>query len=353
MNINFLLANNNLTNNINIIKSPIKTPRKNEICISKKYTMKFDLARLKSKNGNNKQNFSNSLSGINNLNNINMNKLKKLQLNSTTNNNNMNFSYMSNNNNLSPCNSNMSITSRKNHFFNHNKLLIATLNKKIKSPQPHRMDKYINISSGDFIKIGKTLISKRHKKNEIDFKNHDFSNIIANISGSGLININNINSRAQNKCVKNKNKNIPLIGLNFNYKKLKPNKNNNETFSPGKKKEKKNLSFGKGNINVKQFLSTKFNYKKINVKKKNEENNNSNNVITIKKLNKYNNKSKSKILDKKINSGNRTTVNNTNTKLLKGINMLLDNSKFNKINTNDALVNSFIKFQRKSSNKKF
>ena len=354
MNINFLSANNNLTNNINIIKSPIKTPRKNEICISKKYTMKFDLARLKSKNGNNKQNFSNSLSGINNLNNINMNKLKKLQLNSTTNNNNMNFSYMSNNNNnLSPCNSNMSITSRKNHFFNHNKLLIATLNKKIKSPQPHKMDKYINISSGDFFKIGKTIISKRHKKNDMNFKNRDFSNIMSNISGSGLYNLNNINGRPQNKCIKNKNKNIPLIGLNFNYKKLKPNKNNNETFSPGKKKEKKNLSFGKGNINVKQFLSTKFNYKKINVKKKNEENNNSNNVITIKKLNKYNNKSKSKILDKKINSGNRTTVNNTNTKLLKGINMLLDNSKFNKINTNDALVNSFIKFQRKSSNKKF
>ena len=334
MNINFLSANNNLTNNINIIKSPLKTPRKSEICVSKKYTMKFDLARLKS-------------------NNMNMNKLKKLQLNSTTNNNNMNFSYMSNNNNLSPCNSNMSITSRKNHFFNHNKLLIATLNKKIKSPQPHRMDKYINISSGDFIKIGKTLISKRHKKNEIDFKNHDFSNIIANISGSGLININNINSRAQNKCVKNKNKNIPLIGLNLNFKKIKPTKNsNNETFSAGKKREKKNLSFGKGNINVKQFLNSKFNYKKINVKKKSDENDG--NIITIKKFNKYNNnKAKTKIIDKKINSGNKTTVNSTNSKLLKGINMFLDNSKFNKINSNDALVNSFIKFQRKSSNKKF
>ena len=133
MNINFLSSNNNLTNNINIIKSPIKTPRQEEICFSKQYTMKFDLRRFKSNNGNNKQNFSNSLSNISNLNNINMNKFKKIQFNSTTNNNN--FSYMSNNNNLSPCNSNMNINSRKNHFFNNKKLLIATLNKKIKSPQ--------------------------------------------------------------------------------------------------------------------------------------------------------------------------------------------------------------------------
>ena len=106
--------------------------------------MKFDLSQLKSNNGNNKQNFSNSLNGINNLNNINMNKLKNIQFNSTTN-NNMNFSYMSNNINLSPCNSNMSnmsITSRKNNFFNHKKLLIATLNKKIKSPQPNKEEQF-------------------------------------------------------------------------------------------------------------------------------------------------------------------------------------------------------------------
>ena len=354
MNINFLSSNNNLTNNINIIKSPIKTPRQNEICFSKQYTVKFDLGRLKSNNGNNKQNFSNSLSGISNLNNINMNKLKKIQFNSTTN-NNMNFSYMSNNN-LSPSNSNMSITSRKNHFFNHKKLLIATLNKKIKSPQPNsKMDKYINISSGDFLKIRKTIISKRHKKNDMNFKNHDFSNIMSNISGSGLINLNNINSRPQNKSLKNKNKKIPLIGLNFNFKKIKPTKNNNETFSTGKKKEKekKHLSFGKGNLNVKQFLTSKLNYKKLNMKNKNEES--GNNVITIKKVNKYNgNKSKSKIIDKRINSGNKTTVNNnTNSKLFKGINMLLDNSKFNKnnINSNDVLVNSFIKFQKKANKK--
>ena len=355
MNINFLSSNNNLTNNINIIKSPIKTPRQDEICFSKQYTMKFDLGKLKSNNGNNKQNFSNSLSGISNLNNINMSKLKKIQFNSTTN-NNMNFSYMSNNNNLSPCNSNMSITSRKNHFFNHKKLLIATLNKKIKSPQPNKMDKYINISSGDFLKIKKTIISKRHKKNDMNFKNRDFSNIMSNISGSGLININNINSRPQNKSIKNKNKKIPLIGLNFNFKKIKPTKNSNETFSTGKKKEKekKHLSFGKGNLNVKQFLTSKLNYKKLNMKNKNEES--SNNVITIKKVNKYNgNKSKSKIINKRINSGNKTTVsNNTNSKLFKGINMLLDGSKFSKnnINSNDVLVNSFIKFQKKA-NKKF
>ena len=353
MNINFLSSNNNLTNNINIIKSPIKTPRQNEICFSKQYTMKFDLGKLKSNNGNNKQNFSNSLSGISNLNNINMSKLKKIQFNSTTNNNmNMNFSYMSNNNNLSPCNSNMSITSRKNHFFNHKKLLIATLNKKIKSPQPNKMDKYINISSGDFLKIKKTIISKRHKKNDMNFKNRDFSNIMSNISGSGLINLNNINSRPQNKSIKNKNKKIPLIGLNFNFKKIKPTKNSNETFSTGKKKEKekKHLSFG----NVKQFLTSKLNYKKLDMKNKNEES--SNNVITIKKVNKYSgNKSKSKIINKRINSGNKTTVsNNTNSKLFKGINMLLDGSKFSKnnINSNDVLVNSFIKFQKKA-NKKF
>ena len=62
MNINFLSSNNNLTNNINIIKSPIKTPRQNELCFSKQYTMKFDLGKLKSNNGNNKQNFSNFFS---------------------------------------------------------------------------------------------------------------------------------------------------------------------------------------------------------------------------------------------------------------------------------------------------
>ena len=90
------------------------------------------------------------------------------------------------------------------------------------------------------------------------------------------------------------------------------------------------------------------------MKNKNEES--SNNVITIKKVNKYSgNKSKSKIINKRINSGNKTTVsNNTNSKLFKGINMLLDGSKFSKnnINSNDVLVNSFIKFQKKA-NKKF
>ena len=351
MNINFLSSNNNLTNNINIIKSPIKTPRKSEICFS---TMKFDINQLKSNNGNNKPNFSNSLSGINN---INVNKLKNINFNST--NNNMNFSYMSNNN-MSPCNSNMSnmsITSRKNNFFNHKKLLIATLSKKIKSPQPTKMDKYINISSGDFLKIRKTIISKRQRKNEMNYKNNDFSNIISNKSGSGLMNLNNINSRPQNKSNKNKNKKIPLIGLNFNFNKFKQTKNTNETFSAGKKKEKekKHLSFGKGNINVKQFLTSKINYKKLNMKNNIDESNK--NIITIKKVNKYNsNKSKSKIIDKRINSGNRTTVNNqnTNSKLFKGINILLDNSKFNKkiINSNDVLVNSFIKFQRRTSSKK-
>ena len=353
MNINFLSSNNNLTNNINIIKSPIKTPRQEEICFSKQYTMKFDLRRFKSNNGNNKQNFSNSLSNISNL---NMNKFKKIQFNSTTNNNN--FSYMSNNNNLSPCNSNMNINSRKNHFFNNKKLLIATLNKKIKSPQPNKMDKYINISSSDFLKIRKTILSKRQKKNDMNFKNCDFTNIISNISGSGLINFNNINSRPQNKSTKNKNKKIPLIGLNFNFKKLKSTKNNNETFSAGKikEKEKKHLSFGKGNQKIKQFLTSKMNYKKLNIKNKNEES--SNNIITIKKVNKYNSsKSKSKMVDKRINSGNKTTVNNhnTNSKFFKGINVLLENnSKFNKkiVNSNDYLVNSFIKFQRKVANNK-
>ena len=364
MNINFLSANNNLTNNINIIKSPLKTPRKSEICFSKQYTMKFDLSQLKSNNGNNKQNFSNSLNGINNLNNVNMNKLKNIQFNSTTN-NNMNFSYMSNNINLSPCNSNMSnmsITSRKNNFFNHKKLLIATLNKKIKSPQPNKMDKYINISSGDFLRIRKQIISKRHKKND-ENKNNDFSNIISNKSGSGLINLNNVNSRPQSKMGKNKNKKIPLIGLNFNFQKLKQFKNPNETFSAGKKKEKENkkhLSFGKGNINVKQFLTSKLNYKKLSMKNNNDVYNN-NDLITIKKMKKINGtKSKSKIIDKRINSGNsgnRTTVNNnnsTNYKFFRGINMFLDNSKFNKkiINANNVLVNSFIKFQRKTATKK-
>ena len=353
MNINFLSANNNLTNNINIIKSPLKSPKKSDTYFSKQYTMKFDFGHLKTNRGNNKQNFSNSLNGINNLNNININKLKNIHFNSTTN-NNMNFSYMSNNNNLSPCNSNMSITSRKNNFFNHKKLLIATLSKKIKSPQPNKMDKYMNISSGDFLKIRKTLITKRHRKNEMNFKNRDFSNIISNKSGSGLINLNNINSRAQNKIIKTKNKKIPLIGLNLNSKKLKQTKNTNDTFSSGKKKEKekKHLSFGKNRINVKQFLTSKLNYKKLSTKNNDE---NSHSVIMIKKMNRYNsNKAKTKINEKRINSGNKTTVNNQNTKLFRGINMFLDNSKFYQkiLNSNNVLVNSFIKFQRKTSNKK-
>ena len=98
------------------------------------------------------------------------------------------------------------------------------------------------------------------------------------------------------------------------------------------------------------------NYKKLNIKNKNEES--SNNIITIKKVNKYNSsKSKSKMVAKRINSGNKTTVNNhnTNSKFFKGINVLLENnSKFNKkiVNSNDYLVNSFIKFQRKVANNK-
>ena len=356
MNINFLSANNNLTNNINIIKSPLKSPKKNDTYFSKQYTMKFDFGHIKSNSGNNRQNFSNSLNSINNLNNmnnINMNKFKNIQFNSTTN-NNMNFSYLSNNNNLSPCNSNMSITSKKNNFFNHKKLLIATLSKKIKSPQPSKIDKYMNISSGDFLKIRKTLIAKRHRKNEMNFKNRDFSNIMSNKSGSGLINLNNINSRAQSKIIKAKNKKIPIIGLNLNSKKLKQMKNTNETFSTSKKreKEKKHLSFGKGGINVKQFLTSKINYKKLSTKNNDE---NSHSVIMIKKMNKYNsNKIKSKINEKRVNSGNKTTVNNQNTKLFRGINMFLDNSKFYQkiLNSNNVLVNSFIKFQRKTTNKK-
>ena len=369
MNINFLSANNNLTNNINIIKSPLKTSRKNENFFSKQYTMKFDLGRLKSKHGNNntnntnntnKNDYSASLSGINlnNLNNFDINRLKN-------NNMNMNFSYLSNNN-ISPCNSNMSITSRKNNFFNHKKLLIATLNKKIKSPQQNKLSNYINLSSGDFLKIKKNMISKKHKKNEINFKNnnnnHNFSNIMSNISNSGIINLNkitsNINIRPQNKSTKNKSsKKIPLIGLNINNN--KKIKQNNETFSFRKKKEKekdkKHLSFGKAyiNINIKEFLSGKMNYKKISNKTKD-------NIITIKKMNKcISNKSKTKILDKRINSGNRTTVNNNhnNFKFFKGINVLLDGNNMRRDmisgnNNNKILVNSFIKFQKKNANKK-
>ena len=107
---------------------------------------------------------------------------------------------------------------------------------------------------------------------------------------------------------KNKNKKIPLIGLNFNFQKLKQFKNPNETFSAGKKKEKENkkhLSFGKGNINVKQFLTSKLNYKKLSMKNNNDVYNN-NDLITIKKMKKINGtKSKSKIIDKRINSGRR------------------------------------------------
>ena len=370
---NFLSSNNNnITNNINIIKSPLKPTKKNEICFSKQYTMKLNLDRLKSNDNN--QDFSTSFNNnINNINNvyINLNQLKQIQLNSITNNNNINFgTSMTNNlnntntkillsnNDLYPnsnSNSNMNFTNRNNNFFNHKKLLISTLNKKINSQEKGKIGNYISISSGEFFKIKKAVISKKHKKNEgnnnNNIKKNNFSNINSNISGI-LYNHLRQNNSTKNKIYSaNKDKRIPLIGLN--YKKIKPAKKShitNDLFTLKKKqKEQKYSSVDKGIIkkdSAKQLFLNKFNYKKINSLKNNgkmDNKVNSSSIIKIKKVNGNHTKSSSSnIISRRINSGNKTTVNHKK------------NSKFfykNIINSGNMLINSYINYSNIHSKK--
>ena len=333
--------------------------------------MKLNLDRLKSNDNN--QDFSTSFNNnINNINNvyINLNQLKQIQLNSITNNNNINFgTSMTNNlnntntkillsnNNLYPnsnSNSNMNFTNRNNNIFNHKKLLISTLNKKINSQEKGKIGNYISISSGEFFKIKKAVISKKHKKNEgnnNNIKKNNFSNINSNISGI-LYNHLRQNNSTKNKIYSaNKDKRIPLIGLN--YKKIKPAKKShitNDLFSLKKKqKEQKYSSVDKGIIkkdSAKQLFLNKFNYKKINSLKNNgkmDNKVNSSSIIKIKKVNGNHTKSSSSnIISRRINSGNKTTVNHKK------------NSKFfykNIINSGNMLINSYINYSNIHSKK--
>ena len=360
---NFLSSNNNISHNISIIKSPIKTSKKDEI--AKHYNMNLKLDRLKS--NDNKQDFSSSFNNNNNINNINnininMNQLKQMQLNSITNiNNNINFgTSMSNNlynantkillsnNEMSPiCYSNMNYTNRNNNFFNHKKLLVSTLSKKLNSPESRKIGNYINISSGDFFKIKKTVISKRHKNNEINFNKNNFSNISSNVSGIIYNNKPRNNNSTKNKGNSaNKEKRIPLIGLN--YKKIKKSSINNDFFILKRnQKDQKFISVDKKIIknkekeknNIKELFSSRLNFKKIHSSKYIRPKENKINISSIIKIKKVNGHNKSgsgnKIFSKRINSGNKTTViNKKNPKFL--IN--------NIIKSGNLLINSYINY---------
>ena len=173
--------------------------------------MKLNLSRLKSNDNN--QEFSTSFNNNINIINININQLKQMKLNSITNNNinfgtslsnnlnNTNKNILLSNNDLTPmANSNMNYTN-KNNFFNHKKLLISTLTKKIKSPEIKKRNNNINLSAGKFIKIKKAILSRRHKKDEINLKKHNYSNVKYNVSG---INHNNSMTNRDNSGNKNK-----------------------------------------------------------------------------------------------------------------------------------------------------
>ena len=362
---NFLSSNNStITHNISIIKSPIKTSRKDEIFISKQYNKNLNLDRLKSNDNN--QDFSTSFNNINNINNININinQLKQMQINSITNiNNNINFGtsitnnlnntntkIIISNNEMSPqSNPNINYINRDNNFFNHKKLLISTLNKKVNSPEGKKIGNYISISSGEFFKIKKTVISKRHTKKELNFNKNNFSNVSSNISGI-IYNHNQKNKSTKNKGNSaNKDRRIPLIGLN--YKKIEPEKKtyvNNDLFTLKRKhKENKYMSVDKGIIkkdkdkenNSKQLFSHRLNYKKINSSKYiNQKDNkiNVSSIIKIKKVNGHTNKSNStNIISRRINSGNKTTV------------IHKKNPKFfinNIMNSGNELINSYINY---------
>ena len=372
LNNNYISSNNKNktnTNNISIIKSPIITTKKKETGFSKQFTMKLNLDKLKS-NIDINQDFSTSFNNnINNINNIyiNLDQLKQIQLNSITNNNNINFGtsltnnlnntnntkiFFSNNDFYPISNSNMNYTNRNNNFLDHKKLLITTLNKKIISQGKSKIGNYISISSGEFFKIKKAVISKKHKKND---SNTIQKKIVANISSniSKIIGNHLRNNSTKNKVNSaNKDKGIPLIGLN--YKKIKTIKKShlNNDFISLKRKQQKYSSVDKGvikNDKSKKLFLNKFNYKKINSTKnctKVDNKPNISNIFKIKKVNGVHNKSSSSnIVSRKINSGNKTTVNHKK------------NAKFfykNIINSGNMLINSYINysnFHNKKTNK--
>jgi hypothetical protein len=300
---------------------------------------------------------------------MNINQLKPMQINSTTNNNNniINFGtslsnninntnnrvLLSNNNELSPCNNNtnLSNTNRNNNFFNHKKLLISTLNKKMNSPESSKISNYISISSGEFFKIKKSVIQKRHKKNEMNFPKHNFSNISSNISGIMYNSNKQHNNSSKNKGKSaNRDKRIPLIGLN--YKKIKTVKRPDLTKDllklKRKQKDQKYSSVDKDFISkeTKQLFSDRLHCKKVNSSKFK---NNISSIIKIKKVNGHNNNksSSSNIITRRINSGNKTTVNHNNTHKLFSKNIINNGS--------NILINSYIKytnFHNKIINKK-
>ena len=369
LNKNYISSNcNNKANNICIIKSPIKTTKKKEICFSKQYTMKLNLDKLKS-NIDINQDFSTSFNNNNNVNNINniyinLNQLKQLQLNSITNNNNINFGtsltnnlnntnntkiFFANNDVYPNSNSNGNYTNRNNNFLNHKKLLITTLNKKINSQEKKKISNYLSIPSGEFFKIKKTIISKRHKKNDsTNVQKNNLSNISSNVS---RIICNHLrNNYTKNKVNSaNKDKRIPLIGLNLKkIKTVKKSHLNNDLITL-KRKQQKYSSVDKGVIKkdkTKQLFLNKFNYKKINSTKnstKIDDKLNASNIFKIKKVNGDHHKSSStNIVSRKINSGNKTTVNHKK------------NSKFfykNIINSGNMLINSYINYSNLHSKK--
>jgi hypothetical protein len=352
---------NNLTNNINILKSPIKTTKKEDANSSKQYTMKIDLRRLKS-NDNNKS-YSTSINIINNFN-MNINQIKQIQLNSTTNNNKnfINFgtslpNNLNNTNNkillfnkeLSHCNNtNMSSTNRNNNFFNHKKILLSTLNKKINSPETSKINSYISISSGDFLKIKKTVIQKRHKKNKMNFPKNNYSNLSSNLSGI-ILSIKKHHHSVKNKGKSaNKEKRISLIGVNNKkIKKFKKVDINNDILEVKRKQKKQKYSSVDKDImckDSKQLFSDRINYKKVNSSKLKK---NISSFIKIKKVNRQNNinkSSSSNIITRRIHSGYRTSVNHNSKLFNKNVN-----------NGTSILINSYIKysnFYNKKVNKK-
>ena len=339
------LSPNNITNNINIIKSPIKSLNKGEIILSNQY-------RIKSNDNN--LDFSTSL---NNINKTNINKFKQMQLNSVTNNNNINIgtsmSYNLDNtntkiflsNNDISLNTNLNNTNKNNDFFNHKKLLISNLSKKKISPECSKISNYIKNSSGHFFKIKKTIISKKsNNNNEISQKNI-FSILSPNISRIIYKNKQQINSSKKRVKSLNKEKKIPLIEINFkklnnikkNFLVLKKKNNNQINSSVDKKSVRKDKDISK------KLFSNRLNFKKINSSKFfRKKDSGLNNILKMKKLNNHNKSSSGNITTRRLNSGNKK-LNCHNNKFL------------NKNITDNILINSFIKYkniQSKMKNKK-
>ena len=353
LNIHFLSPNNNIINNINIIKSPIKYSNKGEIVLPNQY-------RIKSID--NHQDFSTSLNNINSMNNIK--KFQNMQLNSFNNNNSNNINigtsmsnYLDNsntkilisNNELVTYNFNMNSTNRNNNFFNHKKLLLSTLNKKTNSPECSKISNYMRISSGKPFKIKKTVISKKNKNFKLSTQKNNISNLSPNISHIIFNNKKQINT-SRKKIKSNKDKKIPVIGINNKKtKKLKKNVINNKVLNLDKKqKEKITSSVDKKNIKKnkdiisKQLFSNRLNFKKINsLKLIRKKENISFNIFNIKKLNNHNKSSSVNLNPKKISSLSKKSIHH--------------NNKFFNRNINDnVLINSFIKYkniQSKISNK--